>query len=158
MIQIRTSWCSRLVGFGGHKVKLHSLTPANTAEVAVLLTSLCTLVRTWRCLAQNECLNATNKTGKSYFKPPFVWFGLKWEKNTQIYIPNLLAPPAVPDVGLNLHDTGVDKSLEPDGRLDLAPSLVGLWGKDAQLESCHHITFFIAKLLDVTKNPEKRGL
>ena len=68
----------------------------------------------------------------------------------------LLAPPVVPGIGLNLHDTWVDKPSQPDSRPDLALCSFGVRGENIQLEARDGVAFLIAKLGDIAKRPKKR--
>ena len=66
----------------------------------------------------------------------------------------LLAPPVVPGIGLNLHDTWVDKPSQPDSRPDLALCSFGVRGENIQLEARDGVAFLVAKLVDIPESPE----
>ena len=71
--------------------------------------------------------------------------------------PYLLAPPVVPDVRLNLHNTGVNKPPDPNCCPDLALCPVGVRGEHVQLDAQDGVAFLIAKLVDIPESPEKSG-
>ena len=111
-------------------------------------------IRTDKDILVRTYLNTLRAWTCSVNRPKIWCENLRNFQSSRLYS-YLLSPPVVPDVRLNLHNTGVNKPPDPNCRPNLALCPVAVRGEHVQLDSQDGVAFLIAKLVDITKSPEK---